>query len=449
MATKLRRQIPSRPIAVKVSIVAVALFTLAGLSGCGQSQTHPAALGPLPTRTPSAAQRTITAQQTTIAQLRSALATPTLTPIPVATDTPILEPTDTATPVPNTIGPWQVEPVAVDELRDQTGYKSITLTLSIRNISSDMAIAESRYPNEDVAVQVRTSAGYLYPQTSDVFDENAVKFGMGHIPPGFAVPVVVVVPQVPANATVSDVVATGGDAWGKASVSLPLTSVPPVLSHHLSWRPAPASGYSYLRVGDAIKQGPLTFRLVSARLRPYCTLDTYNGTSVRWVLSVTTEVDNAYGYALHVDSGTLRAFYGNAQDTDQFGPAVEGIDDPAGAGPGGGTLSIPFHVMGGASDILPGQSATQDMMAGITTPEQISKGVGGVATGPDGAGTACAHAFPSAKPSTSYKLLVELPPIDYKETQAVSGDTVVAPEKWAVYDLKSLTTGPLYVAQIN
>jgi len=428
----------SRPAIVNVFIAAIAIVALVSVAGCGQ-QTHPAALGSANTSTPSALERTVVAQQTTIAQLQSTITVPTATPSPLATDTPIPEPSATATAISNILGAWLIDPIAIDTSTGQGAYKDITATLTVRNTSENVDAPGSE-PDRNITLQVRTDAGYLYPQTNSADDSDAMKIQIAAMPPGFALPFVAVFHQIPANATATSLIATGGTALGGGSITLPLASLPRTPPSHLSLYPS--SGYVHIgHIGDTFRQGPLTFQILSARLRPYCTLrydrafPDDSGTWIRWALSLTAKMTNHYGYALSIRNATMRVYNPDGNTNDRFGPvSSDNSNDPVLADAGRVWITGPASGSAYYTDIPPGQSAQQEFMGAVSKPEHLSD---------QDNPKLCANPAVLAPHATSYKLLVDLPPV--QDSQSSGAD--VAPESSGLYDLTSLTTGPLYTIE--
>jgi len=437
----------SRPAIVNVLIVAIAIFALVNVSGCGQSQAKPAALGPAGTSTPSALEGTVVAQQTTIAQLQSTIAAPTAAPSPLPSDTPLPLPSDTpapepsATPAPNTMGAWLIQPVAVSEAPADTGYQTAIVTLTVKNTSSTLqslepaSLGQASY--EGIVLQVKTNAGYLYPQTTT--QDGTPMITLSEVPPGFSSLFVATFNNVPASTSAHDLVATAGSGLGGATTSFPLNSLPRIAPRGAITLPM----HGYLHLNNKLKQGPIALQILSARLRPYCGSTEGGASSLTYVLDLMVKVTNNYGYPISYGDISMKAYDEDGNIHYNFASLTAPGNDPFSMYD---RVTIPFEKGATVGEIASGQSVEQEIMGDVGQTVPISDN------------SCTATPLPSPPASRVYKLFIHLPPLSQDQDGSVSGNmaaintsdssdsggTTVIPEKWAVYDVPAGSLGSLY-----
>lgn len=219
------------------------------------------------------------------------------------------------------LGPWNVTIVADSqetqpnqfEASIPAGFTRHVLTLAIENVSGVLI-------PDFIGGVVRSSDGFVYPQSGPSVVEFPIEAGTVFIPPGFRVPARLSV-DVASNAqdpTVSLclLVAFYPFACGASRVEASLASVPS--SGSVSFA-APGA----LPVGSTLAQGPLSFTVTGFGIDCATTNE-----------SVTVRVKSTYGYPLQPGM--------NLEVFDPAGRLASGFLDGLVSVPPGGSLDIAF-----------------------------------------------------------------------------------------------------------
>jgi len=332
------------------------------------------------------------------------------------------------------MGAWLIQPVAVSGVQGGT----VIVTVTVKNTSSAVQSLIQGDIAHGIVLQVKTNAGYLYPQTTT--QDGTPMITLSEVPPGFSSLFVATFYNVPTSASASDLVATAGSVLGGVITSFSLNSLPRIVPRDAISLPT----YGDLHLSDTLKQGPIAVQILSARLRPYCGSTEGGASGLTYVLDLMVKVTNNYGYPIFYDDISMKAYDEDGTVHYNFASLT---------GPGADPFSmydrvtIPFEKGATVGEIASGQSAEQEIMGDVGQTVPIRDY------------SCTATPMPPPPASRVYKLFIHLPPLSQNRDGSVSGNmaaidtsdsldsggTPVIPEKWAVYDVQPSSIGPLYI----